>query len=196
MQSMRRPIKATLDSKSRWHEKFKRECANQVKLARQEKLTRLEKIRFVDAKILKDEWIRFKQENEQSMREEGIVDIDSLIEESIREYEENEAYFQQEQEELENTLASYEASRNTTICVNCQKSSLVPDARTIGQNPIASCPNCGFYVTESCLYDILTATSVHSSNCTGMISYSLEAGTDNTIIGVCNICDLWNLFYM
>ncbi|KAI9486643.1 MAG: hypothetical protein EXX96DRAFT_549883 [Benjaminiella poitrasii] len=149
-------------------------------------------------KILEEEWLRFKQENEQAMREEGIVDFDNLIDESIQEYEkeENEAYFQQEQEELESILASYEVSKNLVICVNCQKASLTPDGRKRGVDPIASCPNCGFYTTESCLHDIIAATSAHAANCKGIISYSLEPGTDDTIISICNICDLWNMFYL
>jgi DNA-directed RNA polymerase subunit RPC12/RpoP len=147
-------------------------------------------------KILETEWDQFKKENEKAMRQEGINDIDSLIEESLQApYEEQyEYYLRQEQEELESAMYFYEESKNAIICVNCQKATLVPSQ--MKGTSIATCPNCGFYSTESCLTDIVRMATEHGADCQGSISFSLEPGTDNTIIAVCNICDLWNMFYM
>jgi Zn-finger nucleic acid-binding protein len=146
--------------------------------------------------VLEKEWDRFKKENEIAMRQEGIIDIDGLIDESLQEEyeEENEYYLRQEKEELENAMYFYEESINAAICVNCQKAAVV--SSQMRDTSIATCPSCGFYTTESCLADIVHMATEHGAYCQGSASYSLEPGTDNTIIAVCNICDLWNMFYM
>jgi hypothetical protein len=146
-------------------------------------------------KILEKEWDRFKKENEESMRREGVYDVDNLIEESIQEEDpQNEFHLLQEQAELESALALYEESQRH-MCINCHKAALSPS--TLKNTPIALCPTCGFYATENCLADIDKAASVHAVNCQdGLMEYSLEPGTDNTVIAVCNVCDLWNIFYM
>lgn len=146
--------------------------------------------------VLKNEWECFKKENENAMRQEGIIDMDGLIKQSLHEQfeEDDEYYLRQEQEELENAMYFYEESINSTICVNCQKAALVPSQ--IKDRSIATCPNCSFYTTETCLADIVRTATEHGTYCQGSVSYSLEPGTDNTIVAICNICDLWNMFYL
>lgn len=140
--------------------------------------------------IVEKEWAEFKRVNEQLMREEGITNIDDLIEDSIQEAnQENDVHLIQEQQELEYAIASYEQSK---LCVNCKKAML----SCSNNSPIASCSQCGFYATEQCLSQIDIASFSHGSFCQGSIEYSLEPGTDNTLLAVCNICDLWDMFYM
>lgn len=150
-------------------------------------------------KVLEQEWDRFKKEHEESMRQEGIFDMDNLIEESIQEahdQEESEFHLLQEQAELESALQLYEesATQHGHACVNCQKAALQPSI--VKNIQIVHCPRCGFYATEKCLQEIDKAASIHALNCQGQMEYALEPGTDNTMIAVCNICDLWNIFYM
>jgi hypothetical protein len=147
-------------------------------------------------RILENEWNQFKKDNEQSMRQEGIFNVDELIEESIQEYEDEyiELHLQQEQEELENAIARYEASLSSAMCVNCHKTALQPSTRN--SQSIALCPNCGFYATENCLAEIDNAAAAHGTTCNGLMQYALEPGTDNSVLGICNICDLWSMFYM
>lgn len=141
-------------------------------------------------KILEQEWNQFKKNNEEAMRREGIDDINSLIEESMFN-DEAEMYIRQEEEGLEQAL---EELYQTVACVNCQKAALV--ASQIKGVPVLACPQCGFYATEKCLHTVLDASQHHSTYCHGLIAYSLEPGTDDTIIAACNTCDLWDLFNM
>lgn len=148
-------------------------------------------------KVLAEDWERFVRENQEAMRQEGLLDIDNLIQDSYEladDLDERAAEELQEQEELVNEIESYEASKQSIICVNCCKTNLVPSSKH--NTSIALCHNCGFYATENCLYQILQAVNDHSNNCTGTIGFSLEPGTDNTIVGNCETCDLWDMFYM
>lgn len=141
-------------------------------------------------KILEQEWTQFKKNNEEAMRKEGIDDVNSLIEESMFN-DEAEMYIRQEEEGLDQAL---EELYQTVACVGCQKAALVA-SQTKGVSVLA-CPQCGFYATEMCLQTILNGSQHHSTYCHGLMSYSLEPGTDDTIIAACNTCDLWDLFNM
>ena len=143
---------------------------------------------------METEWDRFKIENEQCMKEEGIYDIDNLIEQSIHEYEEEEQLllYQLEQEELEQSIALYEESLR--LCINCRKVPLEPFM--IQETPVAKCHQCGFYATEKCLTQVKEQAAIHDQSCQGQIGYALEPGTDNTLMAACDVCDLWDLFYM
>lgn len=136
--------------------------------------------------IVEKEWTEFLRMNEQLMRQEGITDINDLIQDSLQD-DETEVHLIQEQQELEEAIASYEQSK---LCVNCKKSMLTYT------NQLASCQGCGFYATETCLAQIETASYSHTLSCHGSIEYTLEQGTDNSLIAVCNVCDLWDMFYM
>ncbi|KAI8069044.1 uncharacterized protein B0P05DRAFT_551327 [Gilbertella persicaria] len=188
MNSFRTPVKntATTETRRRWRDKIQQECTDRIKLARQDKISRLREEQWM-SKIVIAEKERIKQGHEESMLKEGIVDIDSLIEESLQQEAQ---LFEEEQEELESALAFYEASKDAVICLNCKKAALI-----LNQN-LASCPQCGFYATEKCLHDMIQAETHHANHCQGPIEYSLEPGTDNIITALCTICDLWSVFYM
>ena len=142
-------------------------------------------------KILEQELDIFKRENEIAMRNEGIDDIDNLIEESILKVDEEAEMYSKEMEEgLGQALDEYQA----IICVNCQKAKII--SSEIKGVQVLACPNCGFYATEMCLNTILGSSKMHSMHCHGMISYSLEPCTDDSIISACNTCDLWDMFNM
>ncbi|OAD08271.1 hypothetical protein MUCCIDRAFT_154870 [Mucor lusitanicus CBS 277.49] len=189
MKSARRSLKDTSDNKRRWRDKFKEQCNDRMKMARQEQISKLRENQLM-AKVLEQEWAEFKRVNEEAMRNEGIDDVDSLIEQSMLD-DEAEMYLQQESQGLDQAL---EELYQTVACVNCQKAALVPSQ--VNGVPVLACPPCGFYATESCLSTILNASRHHSGYCQGLISYSLEPGTDDTIIAACNICDLWDMFNM
>ncbi|CEP18348.1 hypothetical protein [Parasitella parasitica] len=138
-------------------------------------------------KILEQEWDLFKKENEDAMRNEGIDDVNNLIEESMWD-EEAELYLKEEEENFGQAMDEYRA----IVCVNCKKAALVPTK--VKGIEVSSCPNCGFYATEMCLTTILQASNNHSMQCYGLISYIMEPGTDGSIIAVCNVCDQWDLF--
>ncbi|KAI8644667.1 hypothetical protein BD408DRAFT_413077 [Parasitella parasitica] len=186
MKSSRRSIKNNFDNKSRWRDKFKQQCDDRMKEARQDKINKIREDQLLH-KILEQEWDIFKKENEDAMRNEGIDDIDNLIEESMWD-EEADMYFREEEENLSQAMDDYQA----IVCVNCQKAALISTQMQGLQ--VLSCPNCGFYATEMCLNTILQAIKNHSMQCYGLISYILEPGTDDSIIAACNICDLWDLF--
>lgn len=190
----RRSVKESLvDSKKRWRDKFKQECTDRMKLARQEKVNKMREDQWMQT-VLENEWDRFKKQHEQAMNEEGITDVDDLVDQSIQDYEdeENEIHLQLEREVLENEIALYEES--LVLCVNCHKSPLQPS--TLKNTPIASCPSCGFYATEKCLEDIRRAAVEHNQTCPGNMEYALEPGTDDTLLAACNVCDLWTMFVM
>ncbi|GAN01173.1 hypothetical protein MAM1_0005c00604 [Mucor ambiguus] len=187
MKSARRAIKDTSDNKRRWRDKFKEQCNDRIKMARQQQISKLRENQWM-TKVLEQEWSQFKKENEEAMRKEGIDDVDSLIEQSMLD-DEAEVYMQQEKEGLDLAL---EELYQAVACVNCQKAALT--SCQIKNVPVLACPQCGFYATEMCLNTILNASQHHSTYCHGLISYSLEPGTDDTIISACNICDLWDMF--
>lgn len=174
------------DNHRRWRDKFRQECNYKIKNARQEKVDAFRENKLMQY-TLSQQWDNFKKENEQEMMREGIVDMDELIEESLM--EEYEKYQKQEQEELEDTIASYE--RASLICVHCHKDTLIYTSQNM-----LSCPTCGFYATEICLQSILNAINQHSNQCQGRIEFSLEPGATSTILANCDICDLWDMFYM
>ncbi|KAK4510869.1 uncharacterized protein ATC70_005304 [Mucor velutinosus] len=189
MKSARRSLKDTSDNKRRWRDKFKEQCNDRMKMARQEQISKLRENQWM-TKVLQQEWIQFKMDNEEAMRKEGIDDMDSLIEQSMLD-DEAEMYLRQEEEGLDQAL---EELYQTVACVNCQKAALT--SSQIKGVPVLACPQCGFYATETCLSTILNASHGHATYCHGLISYSLEPGTDDTIIAACNICDLWDMFNM
>ena len=190
MKSARRSIKDTSDNKRRWRDKFKQQCSDRIKHARQEKIDKIREDQLMH-KILEQEWDIFKRENETAMRNEGIDDIDNLIEESILKIDEEAEMYSKEMEEgLGQALDEYQA----IICVNCQKAKVT--SSELKGVKVLSCPNCGFYATEMCLNTILESSKMHSIYCHGLISYSLEPGTDDSIISACNTCDLWDIFNM
>ncbi|KAL9550279.1 hypothetical protein MBANPS3_004803 [Mucor bainieri] len=158
-------------------------------MARQEQISKIRENQWM-AKVLEQEWSQFKKDNEEAMRREGIDDVDSLIEQSMLN-DEAEAYLQQEEEGLDQ---AQEELYQTVVCVNCQKAALT--SSHIKGVPVLACPTCGFYATEMCLNTILNASQQHSTYCHGLISYSLEPGTDDAIISACNVCDLWDMFNM
>ncbi|CAO3613356.1 unnamed protein product [Mucor hiemalis] len=181
----RRPIKESLvDSKKRWRDKFKQECTDRMKLARQDKVNKMREEQWMQ-KVLESEWDRFKKQHEQAMNDEDL---------SVEDYEEEESeiHLPLEREVLENEIALYEELLE--LCVNCHKVPLQPSA--LKNTPIALCPSCGFYATEKCLENIKRAASEHNSNCSGNMEYALEPGTDNTLLAACNVCDLWTMFTM
>jgi hypothetical protein len=152
---------------------------------------------------LAEEWERFLRENEEAMRQEGLldVDIDNLIQENLdfeqlQNFNDNtlEQLQAHEQEKLNSEIEFYETSKDTVICVNCCKTDLVPSSKH--NVPIALCPNCGFYATEKCLHGILNVVNIHSNTCADKLDLSLEPGTDNTIIVNCDSCGLFDMYYM
>ncbi|CAO0792450.1 unnamed protein product [Mucor circinelloides] len=189
MKSARRSLKDTSDNKRRWRDKFKQQCNDRIKEARQEQISKIRENQWMP-KILEQEWSQFKKDNEEAMRKEGIDDIDNLIEESILD-DEAEIYLREEEQELGQAM---EELYQTVVCVNCQKAALI--SSQIKGVPVLSCPQCGFYATEMCTGAILNASQNHSAYCQGLISYALEPGTDDTIVATCNICDLWDMFNM
>lgn len=139
-------------------------------------------------RALQEDWEQFVRENQESIRQEGLLDIESLIQDSYELTQD----IQDDMPDLEEI--EYETSDDTIICVNCRKAYLSPS--TNGNTHFACCQNCGFYATPNCLNQIITAVTQHSTVCNGSIGFSLEPGTDNTIIANCETCDLWDIFYM
>lgn len=122
------------------------------------------------------------------MREEGILDINDLISDSIHTTDdETQLFLLQEAQALEEAIASYEQSKQ---CVSCKKDFLT------FTSTLASCSSCGFYATLPCLAQIEAAFYSHVQQCQGSIEVSLEPGTDNTILASCDLCNLWDMFYM
>lgn len=146
--------------------------------------------------ILEKEWTQFKAANEKAMEGEGITDMDDLIDQSIRDYQEEEGnfYLQQEQVELDNAIEQYQDSLDKKICAHCQRAYLSPS--TLNDVPVLSCPNCGFYATERCLVEVEKSAHTHTSTCHGSMEYALEPGTDDTLLAICSVCDLWTMFSM
>lgn len=146
--------------------------------------------------IVENEWEKFKSENENAMKEEGIIDADDLIEQSLQDYQQeaNEFHLEQEQKDLENAIAQYQESLDNKICFQCQRAYL--GLSTLNNEPVLSCPNCGFYVTERCFVEVEKSAHAHGSTCPGSMEYALESGADNTLLAICNVCDLWTMFPM
>ncbi|KAI8352164.1 hypothetical protein EDC96DRAFT_610168 [Choanephora cucurbitarum] len=187
MHTVRTSIKNT-DTRGRWRNKIKQDCTDRIRNARQDKINRIREDQWMN-QILASEKQKIKQEHEEMMRREGILDVDQLIEESL---EQDQLELPEEElENLDDALASYEASQHAAICISCRHAAFVP----IEPNLIG-CPNCGFRITESCLSQLIQADMIHTETCRGCIEYSLEPGTDNTINANCYVCDLWNMFYM
>ncbi|KAI7882306.1 uncharacterized protein EV154DRAFT_523007 [Mucor mucedo] len=186
MNSVRRPVKDLADNKRRWRDKFRQQCNDRMKNDRQAKVNQNRQEQFMQH-MIQNEWAEFVRLNEQTMREEGIMDINDLISESIHNDDETQVHLLLEEQELEEAIACYEQSRQ---CVSCKKSVLTFTSQ------LASCPTCGFYATESCLAQIDAASFSHAQQCQGPIEVSLEPGTDNTLLVACDSCGLWDMFYM
>ncbi|KAG1465286.1 hypothetical protein G6F56_004919 [Rhizopus delemar] len=187
MDFVRSPVKrGTTENQNRWRDRFRKECGNRIKNARQEKIDSLRESKWMQY-TLPQEWADFKKRNEEAMLREGVTDMDDLIEESLR--EEYDEYLRQEQEELEYTVKHSEQA--CLICVHCLKGSLIYQ-----NSSMLSCSRCGFYATESCLQTALNVVNQHSAQCQGRIEFSLELGTNNTLVANCDLCGLWDMFYI
>ncbi|KAI9267384.1 hypothetical protein BY458DRAFT_476097 [Sporodiniella umbellata] len=187
MSLKRSPVKkGPTENQHRWKEKFRKECQNRMKNARQDKINSSREDRWIKY-TLTQEWVDFKKRNEDAMLKEGVVDMDELIEESLR--EEYEEYLRQEDEELESILSQNE--QISPICINCLKQHLVMTSPNL-----YSCLGCGFYTSETCLQNILGVLSQHGALCQGRVEFCVEPNTNNTLIANCDVCDLWDMFYM
>ncbi|KAI8875055.1 hypothetical protein K501DRAFT_257026 [Backusella circina FSU 941] len=173
------------NTRLRWHNKIKGEYMDTMKKKRQMAMSQGREERWFE-KTLQHEFDKFKAANELAMRHEGIHDVDSLIEASIRQGEdEYDLYAQQEQSELEAAVLSYE---QTVWCLNCTNGILLEDGSVV------RCNLCGFYTTPGTLVYMQQHEQEHRQTCQYPIHYSAEPGNEGSIMGICEACDDWTIY--
>ncbi|KAI8983099.1 hypothetical protein BDB01DRAFT_792444 [Pilobolus umbonatus] len=188
---IRKSIKST-EPKDRWRNRFKEQCIDRIKQERQQKVNESRERHWLNL-VLKEVWEQFILENEAAMKREGVCDIDEMIESDEIDIA-LEAFLLEEETIILNTLSSYEESLQIIVCINCQKDRLNPSL--YNGVPVIACNQCGFYTTEKGYLTIIEGKNGHDINCTGYIQYSLEPGTDHSIMSVCDECDDWSIYSM
>lgn len=137
----------TQDRSKQWRERFRQQCAERVRSARQNQVDKRRQnkvygdiaqstnifIYFI--KLLQlaamEEWENFKRLHEEAFKAEGIVDPDKLLEEE--QLDDTDEYLDEE--------AAY--LRSLVFCFQCSNAPLELDI-----SGKLRCPCCGFFATE------------------------------------------------
>ncbi|KAI8391568.1 uncharacterized protein BYT42DRAFT_610780 [Radiomyces spectabilis] len=203
--SYRRPVKPSArERQHNWRDKFKEQCAERVKQARQQATTRRREETWMQHIILQ-EWETFKRTNEEALQREGVgldTNLDAfeanLYQELQDEYDPTyDEMMQEEEAQLARAFEDYQQTSglqypNSCVCLKCRQSLLQPTVSN-GQNCFY-CNQCGFHVLQETLTSIQRTMKEHDLQCNGAFNCMVEPGTNDSIIGVCDICDLWAVF--
>ncbi|CDS07883.1 hypothetical protein LRAMOSA01832 [Lichtheimia ramosa] len=165
----------TQDRSKQWRERFRQQCAERVKSARQNQVDKRRQNKLLQLAAM-EEWENFKRIHEEAFKAEGIVDPDKLLEEE--QLDDTDEYLDEE--------AAY--LRSLVFCFQCSNAPLELDI-----SGKLRCPCCGFFATEKTVHSIQITVEQHEQVCPGRIGYSPEPGSD-AIYGLCDTCDLMEVF--
>ncbi|KAI7858009.1 hypothetical protein BDC45DRAFT_499873 [Circinella umbellata] len=205
--SERFSIKQTSRDRSKqWRDRFQQQCRDRIQSARWNKVDQRRQEKLWEITI-KDELESFKQMHEEALKQEGILDEDLIFEDmdglTLFTPPSSQQQQRQQQHSNNNNNLSYEEydpedeynylnSTPILVCVNCLQASLQPD-ESLSHNNKLVCPNCKFRATEQTFHSIQNTIMQHSQQCSGKIKYSPEPASD-AILGLCDTCDIMNIF--
>ncbi|KAI7862801.1 hypothetical protein BDF14DRAFT_1468303 [Spinellus fusiger] len=199
------------DKNKAWKDKFRQQYSERVKSARQDQHDKRREDKFVQL-TFKDEWEAFVRNNEEAMRSEGIDDSIALeIEKEImtdyammKENSDCIDYNEDEEAELSYTIQCYEEEQsrqqalfmsidtNGMECMECKNTTLFTSVDSNGVK-VMICSSCGFSLNEKTTNAIQKTLHEHTYICSGSIGYMLDPESKDSLLGICNTCDLWTM---